>query len=203
MRLRAATAFADQPIGGTRVECELAIDVVVAADCAGRLAAHIETHIEMHNVVRSADMNRYAIACADVSFCTGECSSDREFNRRGVAPRGHHVAVEMHDAGNIAAVGMMGVQLDRSTRDIGRKQGLRRLLLVTRKLSQRLQQRFQSVGFKSQRLEGLNAAGLPDFEQRNSSQNRPHTIAQSMCHAAEQIVMYGQPARRTRAVARY
>ena len=202
MRLRATTAFADQPAGRTGVDCQLALDVIVAADRAGVFAAHIEMHIETHSVVRAADVYGQTFACADVSVGTGECSRDREFNRRGVTPRRHQVAVEMHDASNIPAFGMMGVQFDRSPRNVGGKQRLQRLLLATRQLSQRVQQCFQSVGFTSQQLEGLNTPGLLRFEQRNSSQNRSHTIAQSMCHAAQQIVMYGQPAHRSTAVVR-
>lgn len=194
MRACATAGIADQPVGRARVECELALKVSVAAD---RTA-----HIEPHDVVRAADTNRYAFACADVSFGTGECGSDGEFDRGSVTPRGHHVAVEMHVADHIASVRMMGVQVDRRTRDIGRKNRLERLVVASRQLAQRLQQHLQSVGLQSQRLDGLNTARLSDVEQRNGSENRPNTIAQRMCHAAKQIVMYGQPARRTRAVAR-
>ena len=66
MRLRATTAFAHQPAGGTRIECEIAFDLVVAADCRGDFAAGNTTHIEANNVVRATDVKRYAFACADV-----------------------------------------------------------------------------------------------------------------------------------------
>ena len=107
-----------------------------------------------------------------------------------------HVVGDHHGTAHVPVFGMVLEQRQGSAHTVAGHQGLEIGVVTSRQLSQLLQQSVQTVGIHAQSGEHPLVGNTRRIDERGDGRDRRHPIAERMCQAAKQIVMYREPARR-------
>ncbi len=185
-----AAGISEQVGGCGRVLLTAGVHVCVIART--RAGADIEAHF----VVRARHGNLCHVVGARITPGARKRRHQRQLERRRIGPGRNRIAVRHQPTGEIATVGVKRMQVERALGDIRGQERFSGLFAAARELPQQSQHAIQAITLRVQRRQRRCGAPWSGLQQRHRRQQGRQTIAERMCHAAKQIVMYRQPSRR-------